>query len=287
MPIHLPIVSPWESESPKRPIETVRSFAGKRAKGKICHGDAIEFLRSLKRETADIIFLDPPFNLGKVYDEAAKRLDKKREKDYVRWMEDVLDECIRVLRPGGALYLYHVPRRALLFGAYLMEHLAFQHWIAVSMKNGFVRGRRLYPAHYALLFFTKGTPRRLRRPKVKPALCRHCKKQIKDYGGYAGIIARNKGVNLTDFWEDLAPVRHAKFKTRAANELPGLMTRRIIEISGIKDGVFVDPFAGSGSAIINAVNGHMRFVGCDIVSKNCSLIVDRIVTEVKQNRGTR
>ena len=36
------------------------------------------------------------------------------------------------------------------------------------MKNGFARGKKLYPAHYALLYFTKGMPASFQRPKILP-----------------------------------------------------------------------------------------------------------------------
>ncbi len=53
----------------------------------------------------------------------------------------------------------------------LEQHLDFRHWIAISMKNGFVRGDHLYPAHYALLYYTKGKPESFNRPKVPKPIC--------------------------------------------------------------------------------------------------------------------
>jgi site-specific DNA-methyltransferase (adenine-specific) len=260
-------------------LRVVKRFNSKNRRGVVYQGDALVFLRKLKSDSAAIVFLDPPFNLGKVYDKRRTKLDRMPEKEYRRWIEDVLDEAVRVLRPGGALYLYHIPRWAVRFGDYLMDRLDFRHWIAVSMKNGFVRGRNLYPAHYALLHFTKGKPRVLRRPRVPPATCRHCGRLTHDYGGYAHIIARNNGVNLSDFWEDLSPVRHAKYKHRHANELPPKILERVMQISGAKGGVFVDPFSGSGTSVLACVRAGLVFKACDIVHNNCRLIA-RVVDEL-------
>jgi site-specific DNA-methyltransferase (adenine-specific) len=165
---------------------------------------------------------------------------------------------------------------ALRVGSFLDHDLLFRHWIAISMKNGFARGRRLYPAHYALLMFSKGEPTKFLRPKLRPKTCRHCGKLLKDYGGYTTIIT-TKGVNLTDVWDDLSPVRHKTKKTRGANELPPLLFQRLFQISGSDGELFVDPFAGSGTGVVEALRAKMRFACCDLVEDNCNLIITRIL----------
>jgi len=258
-------------------VATIRRFSRAKAQGEVVVGEAVAFLRSLRDESADIVFLDPPFNLGKEYIPGKKSLDRQPEHSYRTWLFKVLYESTRVLKVGGALYLYHLPQWAMQLGAFLGENgdLAFQHWIAISMKNGFVRGNHLYPAHYALLMYTKGDPAVFRRPKLEPNKCRHCKKLIKDYGGYRSII-EEKGLNLSDFWEDLSPVRHANRKYRKANELSPVLFDRVLGISGRKGGLYVDPFAGAGSGAVRAVAAGMRFAVCDLVRNNCSIICDRL-----------
>jgi len=174
------------------------------------------------------------------------------------------------------------------FGAYLNRTLDFRHWIAISMKNGFVRGNRLYPAHYALLYFTKDQPAVFRRPKLKAARCRHCGGVIKDYGGYWPIV-RTKGLNLSDVWEDLSPVRHANTKHRAQNELPAKLFDRILAISGTKGGLYVDPFVGSGSGAVASVSAGMSFVVGDLLKKNASLTIERLIKakNTKSLKGER
>jgi site-specific DNA-methyltransferase (adenine-specific) len=228
--------------------------------------------------------LDPPFNLGKNYCGRRPQLDAMPDEKYRRWLIEVLAEAIRILRPGGTLYLYHLPIWALRFGAFLDGHLNFKHWIAISMKNGFIRGRKLYPAHYALLMFAKGEPTCFSRPKLKPARCRHCRGYVKDYGGYLHII-ETKGINLSDFWDDLSPVRHASRKYRRANELPALIFERVIAISGSVGALYVDPFAGTGSGVLAAARNAMRFEACDLIRSNCKIICQRLDALKQQIRG--
>jgi site-specific DNA-methyltransferase (adenine-specific) len=252
-----------------------RRYHGRQLRGTIAVGDALLFLQSMRTDAADVIFLDPPFNLGKTYCRRRPKLDIMLDSEYAKWFTEILIESTRVLRQGGTLYLYHLPVWALRFGAFLDGKLSFKHWIAISMKNGFIRGRRLYPAHYALLMFTKGDPLHFSRPKLALRRCRHCGEYIKDYGGYLPIVEA-RGINLSDFWEDLSPVRHASRKHRRANELPELLFERVIEISGSPDSLYVDPFAGTGSGVIAAARRRMRFAACDLVAANCRLVENRL-----------
>jgi site-specific DNA-methyltransferase (adenine-specific) len=259
------------------PLIRVAEFSDSDTRGTIFAGEALDFLRTLPARSASIVFLDPPFNLGKEYKSGAKHLDNRPEQVYHKWLMKVLRESTRVVANGGALYLYHLPWWAMRLGAFLgsEEKLSFRHWIAISMKNGFVRGDRLYPAHYALLMYTRGEPGAFNRPKLRPVKCRHCHEYVKDYGGYTSIIEQ-KGINLSDFWEDLSPVRHANRKNRRANELPEALFSRIVAISGGKGGLFVDPFAGSGTGVVVAANSGLSFAACDIVTENCQLIAERL-----------
>lgn len=243
-------------------------------KGFLVRADAKAFLCSLKSKFADIVFLDPPFNLGKNYG-FDSHLEHADTETYEAYMKQVMSEAVRILKPGGALFLYHLPYWASRFCGDLQKVLTFRHWIAVSMKNGFVRGKHLYPAHYALLYFTKGEPARFRRPRYPAKKCRNCGGLVKDYGGYTHII-RRKGINLSDFWEDVSPVRHRSAKLREANQLPVTITDRIVTIAGRKGRVLVDPFTGTGTSLVSALKAQMFFLGNELSRKTLQISKDRI-----------
>jgi site-specific DNA-methyltransferase (adenine-specific) len=244
--------------------------------GYLTSADALLFAQDLKNEIADVIFLDPPFNLGKEYG-VASPLETNSAQLYEWYMRRLLREMARVLKPGGALFLYHLPYWASRLSHELHQVLDFRHWIAIAMKNGFVRGKRLYPAHYALLYYTKGKPRRFSRPRLLPQSCRHCGGFVKDYGGYTKII-RRKGLNLSDFWDDLSPVRHAALKHRKANQLPLLLTDRIVTIAGRPRGLLIDPFVGTGTSLVSATNAGMFFIGNDLSRQGVVLCTSRLAS---------
>ena len=143
------------------------------------------------------------------------------------------------------------------------------------MKNGFVRGRNLYPAHYALLYYTNGAARLFNRPRYSAHRCRHCGELVKDYGGYRHIVEK-QGINLSDVWDDLSPVRHRNTKIRAANQLPLQLTDRVLDIAGSADALLVDPFVGSGTSVVSAVRHNMRFLANDLSRRNVNLSIRRL-----------
>lgn len=232
--------------------------------GVLYAGDCRAVLPFVRSESVDTVFADPPFNLGKAY---GPRFDDAMSEDgYMAWCRSWLAHCVRVLAPGGSLFLYNLPKWNLRLGAWLMDQgLAFRHDIAVRVASGFPIPGRLYPAHYSLLYFTKGKPKTFRGIRTPIETCRHCRGEIKDYGGHRAKM-NPLGVNLTDVWDDIPPVRHAKFKVkgRAANALSTKLLERVVEMSTQPGDVVLDPFGGSGTTYAVCEARHRHWIGVEI-----------------------
>jgi site-specific DNA-methyltransferase (adenine-specific) len=246
-------------------------------KGVLFKGDVQEMFPFIRSESIDTIFADPPFNLSKVY--GANVNDSKSDNEYIAWCRAWVDECIRVVKPGGAIFIYNLPKWNIILGNHLNEAgMMFRHWIAVNVKLSLPIPGRLYPSHYSLIYYTKGTPKTFRKVRTPIETCRHCGKEIKDYGGHRGAMNPN-GVNLTDVWNDITPVRHRKFKSskRSANQLSTKVLERVIQISTNECDLVIDPFGGSGTTydVCERLNRH--WIGIEI--ENCDVIIERIQTE--------
>jgi len=240
--------------------------------GVLFNSDCLEAMRLFRSEVIDMIFADPPFNIGKEYNNGQS--DLLEQDHYLDWCRLWITESVRILKPGGAIFIYHLPRWAYHLAAYLGEQeMDFRHWIAVSMKGTFPRGKKLYPAHYALIYFTKGAPKTFNRVRLPIPTCRHCGKDIKDYGGHRKYL-NPAGLNLTDFWEDTSPARHRKEKSRwHINELKPMIPERCVEISTNPGDIILDPFGGGGSTYVTAERLHRFWIGTEIGP--CEPIVER------------
>jgi site-specific DNA-methyltransferase (adenine-specific) len=238
--------------------------------GKLYQADCTAFLSTIEDGTVDLAFADPPFNLGKDY--SSKIDDARAELDYLNWCIDWLGQMVRVLKPGGSLFLYNLPKWNIPLGAYLGESLTFRHWITVDMKYSLPIQGRLYPSNYSLLYYVKGVKPSIFHPDRTPVpCCRHCGGELRDYGGYKDKM-NPRGVSLTDVWSDIPPVRHAKYKKREANALPLKLMDRILCIASDPGSVVLDPFGGSGTTYVAAELLGRKWLGCEL---DCSPIVQR------------
>jgi site-specific DNA-methyltransferase (adenine-specific) len=241
--------------------------------GKLFNLDCVDFLRTLDSETVDCVFADPPFNLGKDYKNSNS--DSLEKELYLSWCYEWLGECIRVLKPGGSLFVYNLPSWNSYLSAFLSDYLKFKNWIAISLPTGFPIQKRLGAAHYSLLYFVKGEHgKSFNPPRIPIDTCRHCGGDIRDYGGHKSKLNPN-GLNITDVWTDIPLVRHKKLKTREfANELSLKMMDRILDIGSNEQDLVLDPFGGSGTTFIAAELKNRRWIGSEIGV--CSVVEERL-----------
>ena len=143
--------------------------------------------------------------------------------------------------------------------------MTFRHWISVDIKYSLPIKGRLYPSHYSLLYYCKGEkPSRFHPDRLPMDICPHCVGDLKDYGGYKHKMNPD-GINITDVWLDIPPVRHKKYKKRnGANELSIKLLDRIIEMASDEGDIVFDPFGGSGTTYAVSEIKNRRWLGIEI-----------------------
>jgi site-specific DNA-methyltransferase (adenine-specific) len=254
--------------------------------GALFTADCLDILPEIRSETVDTVFADPPFNLSKEY--GRQSADNLPENEYLAWCYAWTDECIRILKPGGSLFVYNLPKWNIMLGAHLTQRgMSFRHWIAISTGNTLPIPGRLYPAHYSLIYYSKSKPKTFRRIRTPIETCRHCGGEIRDYGGHRHAM-NPKGVNLKDVWTDIPPVRHWKFKSkdRRANALSTKILDRVVEMTTRAGDVVLDPFGGSGTTYAVCEAKRRHWIGVEIEPEFREVIADRIDSGGIRNHKT-
>jgi site-specific DNA-methyltransferase (adenine-specific) len=103
------------------------------------------------------------------------------------------------------------------------------------------------------------------------------RRDLKDYGGHRNKL-NPEGLNLTDVWTDIPPVRHRTTKRRGANELSIKLLRRVLEIATEPGDLVFDPFGGSGTTYAAAEEMHRHWIGVEL--GDCEPIIRRLKGEV-------
>ena len=238
--------------------------------GKLFNDDCLSVLKNIGDGTVDCVFADPPFNLNKEYHNGF--VDRQGVSAYLNWSYRWLDECIRILRPGGSLLVYNIPKWCSYYSVYLNFNLEFRNWIAIDMKTGFPGNKNYNPSHYGLLYYIKpGGSVVFNKIRIPVLTCRHCGGEIRDYGGHKDKINR-QGLNISDVWTDIYPVRSGK--NRKSNELSVKFIERIVSTHTNEGDLIVDPFSGSGTVCAVSELLERRWYGIEI--GDCEGIVKRI-----------
>jgi site-specific DNA-methyltransferase (adenine-specific) len=143
-----------------------------------------------------------------------------------------------------------------------LSGMTFKHWIAIDKAHSMPIPNRLSTSHYGMLYFIKGDkPRVFDRDAVRIPIqeCRHCGRDIKDYGGHKKFL-NPKGLNLSDVWDDIPPVRHKRYKSRQANQLAPVILERVILLTTKPGDLVCDPFAGAGTTAFVAEKLGRRWI---------------------------
>jgi site-specific DNA-methyltransferase (adenine-specific) len=228
--------------------------------------DILEFLQRLPDNSVDLAFGDPPYNLSKEYGHYS---DDQAREEYLHWCRRWLTEYARVLKPGGALMALNLPIWSIELARELSSNLYLQNWIvwdALSEPRG-----RILPAHYALLYWTKGPhPAVLNHhgldaqpgdvpPPDAPVYCLRalCRRRRAERG-------QQKKIPLSDIWMDMHRIRHRRDRDHHPCQLPASLMERIVLLTTPPGGIVLDALAGTGTTAVTAAKLGRRFIVADM-----------------------
>ena len=72
------------------------------SKNRVYQGDCVDLLSRAEEGSVDLVFADPPFNIGYKYDVYD---DDRNDDEYLQWCRDWMTQVARVLKPTGTFWL--------------------------------------------------------------------------------------------------------------------------------------------------------------------------------------
>ncbi len=209
--------------------------------------EALKGMSTLAPESVDLVLTDPPYNIagshkltvrhGRIMStkEAWGDWDTFDPKEYDAFIGRVLDESYRVLKPGGALYMFSA-----------REDNGF--FVREAVKRGFV-----YRNQLALV-------RRCPLPSMAKKNWRSgfelCLYVTKGKPKTFNFLSQRECVNVSYYHSTHKQSDHP-------TEKPLADIRRIVLVSSNPGDLVLDPFMGSGTTAVAAKATGRRFIGFD------------------------
>lgn len=254
---------------------TLYDAAGMPESNQIINGDSIKTLNDGPEGWVDLVFADPPFNIGYLYHGYN---DERNDSEYLDFSRDWMKAVHRSLKPSGSFFLAIgdeyaadlcvIAKRDV--GFHLRNWIIWHYTFGQQPKNKFAR------SHTHILYFTKDPKNFTFNPDaVRVASARQTT--------YGDSRANPKGKLPDDVWflrpqETPEPMFAPEgdtwnvsrvcgtFKEREGwhgCQMPIAVLDRIIKSASNPGDVVLDPFNGSGTTVVAAALLGRKYVGID------------------------
>ena len=265
--------------------------------GRLYSGDNLKLLAQLPDESVQLIYIDPPFNTGRVQTRGGnttkrsetgnrvgfkgQRYETVREKvlsyddefaDYWAFLEPRLEHAWRILTDTGTLYL-HLDYREAHYAKVLLDALfgrdCFLNEIIWAYDYGGKSKSRWPAKHDTILVYVKNPDTYYfdssavdREPYMAP-----------------GLVTAEKaamGKLPTDVWWHTIVSPTGKEKTGYPTQKPLGVLRRIIQASSKPGDTVLDFFGGSGTTAEAAATLDRKFITADRNPESIAVIKERL-----------
>lgn len=260
-----------EISSLRKKILTAENISSNDIVNKTLNGDVIEMLKFIPDEFADLIIIDPPYNLSKNFN--GLKFNSRSESSYDEYLETWFPLVCRKLKSNGSLYICgdwkctSSLQRAVEKELTIMNRITWQREKGRGAKSNWKNGMED-------IWFAVKNPKdyyfNVDAVKIK-------RKVIAPYK----VDGKPKDWNQTDdgnfritypsnFWDDISiPFWSMPENTDHPTQKPEKLYAKLILASSKENDIIFDPFLGSGTTSVVAKKLNRRFCGIEINEEYC------------------
>ena len=254
---------------------------------RLIKGDCLKVLDKIDKGSVDLVFADPPFNIGYKYDTYD---DNRSKEDYLSWTNTWLNKVTKVIKPNGSIYIAigddyvaHIKLKLDDLGLTMRNWIIWHYTFGVSCKNKFNR------SHTHILYYVKDKNDftfNYLDPKVRIPSARSTVYKDKRANSIGKLpddtwIIRSKEDGEffredSDTWLISRICGTFKERTEHPCQMPEKILERIIRVSSNQGDTVLDPFAGSGTTLVAAKKLKRNFIGIELSEKYIEIINFRL-----------
>lgn len=260
-----------------------------RKNGLLFHGDSLKWMQQLPRESVDMIFADPPYNIKKA------EWDKfESQERYIEWSIQWIQEAERVLKPSGTLFICGFTEILADLKHPAMKYFKSCKWLIWHYKNKANLGTDWGRSHESILLLRKTAEYTMNIDMVRIPYGEHTLKypshpqaESSQYGnGKAqkeNWVPNPLGAKPKDVIEIPTTCNGMNEKTKHPTQKPEELVRKFVLAASNPGEIVLDPFSGSGTTIVVAEQLGRRWLGCDINKEYNEWAIKRVDNVVKKS----
>ena len=241
-------------------------------------GDTLEVIDYLPICFADMLFVDPPYNMSKVFGEASFK--RMASGDYESWVRSWFSKTLLRLKPNASIYVCGDWRSSSPLFRVLSDYVKVRNRITWEREKGRGAKSNWKNASEDIWFATMGDEYcfnveavKLKKKVIAPY--RHDNGKPKDWSEET-----NGNFRLTypsNLWTDLTvPFWSMAENTGHPTQKPEKLVAKIILASSKPGDIILDPFLGSGTTSTVAKKLGRHYVGIEIDSHYACLAEKRL-----------
>ena len=231
---------------------------------KTINGDVLKMLRYIPDNFADLIIIDPPYNLTKNFN--GMKFNSRSDNSYDEYLSTWFQEVCKKLKPTGSLYMCgdwkctSSLQRAIEKELTIINRITWQREKGRGAKSNWKNGMEdIWFATVSDSYTFHADAVKIRRKVIAPYKENGMPKDWEETeeGNY-----RNTGAS--NFWDDITiPYWSMAENTAHPTQKPEKLLAKLILASSNEGDVILDPFLGSGSVSVTAKKLNRHYIGIE------------------------
>jgi len=229
----------------------------------IYNGNCLECLKDIADESIDLIFADPPYNIGKKFGDF---LDNwKSDKDYAEWCYQWLELCIAKLKPNGSLYVMTSTQAMPYLDLWLREHLTVLSRIVWHYDSSGVQAKKYFGSLYEPILFCVKDPKNytFNATDIEIEAKTGATRNLIDYRKATPTPYKTTKVPGNTWYIPRVRYRMPEYENHPSQK-PETLLERIIKASSHEGDIVLDPFAGTFTTCVVAQRLKRQTIGIEL-----------------------
>lgn len=226
-------------------------------------GDSIKILKTIPDNSVNLIFVDPPYNIGKNFNGYKDKWES--DEKYLEWCYEWIDLCVKKLKNNGSLYLMGATQFISFFDIFLRKRMHILSRIIWHYDSSGVQAKNYYGSLYEpILFAVKDKDNYVFNAKnILVEAKTGAKRKLIDYRKQVPTVYNSVKVPGNVWYIPRVRFRMPEYEEHPSQKPEALLTRVILASSNPED-VILDPFSGTFTTSAVAMKLNRKSIGIEL-----------------------